>query len=176
MTERRGDPPGLGASSACTSTSTGLVPLQAGKTPRCRRYCRAAPPGTGPRDWALRQGQPPSSRTRRSRRWRRSGSSPRAGCGNWWPRSPSKYSTASTMCSSTRGPASAPSLVTWPTSTRAKLPALASRISSNEHARYLRDGAGRALDRVQPHGLDRVDDHQRGVLRLLQAGDDVAHR
>ncbi len=31
--------------------------------------------------------------------------------------SPSKYSTVSTMCSSTRGPASAPSLVTWPTST-----------------------------------------------------------
>ena len=28
--------------------------------------------------------------------------------------SPSKYSTVSTMCSSTRGPASAPSLVTWP--------------------------------------------------------------
>ena len=39
------------------------------------------------------------------------------------------------MCSSTRGPANAPSLVTWPTSTRAKLPALASRINSNEQAR-----------------------------------------
>ena len=31
------------------------------------------------------------------------------------PLSPSKYSTASTMCSSTRGPAMPPSLVTWPT-------------------------------------------------------------
>jgi hypothetical protein len=31
-----------------------------------------------------------------------------------WPRSPSKYSTVSTICSSTRGPAMAPSLVTWP--------------------------------------------------------------
>ena len=31
---------------------------------------------------------------------------------NWWPRSPSKYTTASTMCSSTRGPAIWPSLVT----------------------------------------------------------------
>ena len=30
------------------------------------------------------------------------------------PLSPSKYSTASTMCSSTRGPAMPPSLVTWP--------------------------------------------------------------
>ena len=37
----------------------------------------------------------------------------------WW-RSPSKASTVSTTCSSTRGPASAPSLVTWPTSTVAR--------------------------------------------------------
>src|SRR5258708_7679810 len=34
-----------------------------------------------------------------------------------WCVSPSKYSTASTICSTTRGPAIAPSLVTWPTST-----------------------------------------------------------
>ena len=33
----------------------------------------------------------------------------------WWPPSPSKESTASTMCSTTRGPAICPSLVTWPT-------------------------------------------------------------
>jgi len=32
------------------------------------------------------------------------------------PKSLSKYNTVSTMCSSTRGPASVPSLVTWPTS------------------------------------------------------------
>ena len=39
------------------------------------------------------------------------------------------------MCSSTRGPAMAPSLVTWPTSTSANAPALASRISSKLQAR-----------------------------------------
>src|SRR5260221_10801520 len=49
---------------------------------------------------------------------------------NWWPRSPSKYSTVSTMCSSTRGPAISPSLVTWPTSTTTKPRRLASPISS----------------------------------------------
>ena len=36
-------------------------------------------------------------------------------CSPW--RSPSRYSTTSTMCSRVRGPAMAPSLVTWPTST-----------------------------------------------------------
>jgi hypothetical protein len=40
---------------------------------------------------------------------------------------------------------------------------------------HLADGAGGALDRVHPHGLDRVDHHQRGVLGLFQAGDDVAN-
>ena len=33
--------------------------------------------------------------------------------------SPSKYNTVSTICSNTRGPAKAPSLVTWPTKTMA---------------------------------------------------------
>ncbi len=49
--------------------------------------------------------------------------------------SPSKYSTVSTMCSSTRGPASAPSLVTWPTSTMLQPLAFACRVSSAEHSR-----------------------------------------
>mmetsp|Transcript_6031 Transcript_6031/g.24077 ORF Transcript_6031/g.24077 Transcript_6031/m.24077 type:complete len:313 (-) Transcript_6031:3500-4438(-) len=49
--------------------------------------------------------------------------------------SPSKYSTVSTMCSSTRGPASAPSLVTWPTSTIAQPLALAVRVSWAAHSR-----------------------------------------
>ena len=39
------------------------------------------------------------------------------------------------MCSSTRGPAMAPSLVTWPTSTRAKFADFARRISSKLQAR-----------------------------------------
>ncbi len=49
--------------------------------------------------------------------------------------SPSKYSTVSTMCSSTRGPASAPSLVTWPTSTMAVPLALAARVRCAAHSR-----------------------------------------
>ncbi len=49
--------------------------------------------------------------------------------------SPSKYSTVSTMCSSTRGPASAPSLVTWPTSTIAVPLALAARVRWAAHSR-----------------------------------------
>ena len=49
--------------------------------------------------------------------------------------SPSKYSTVSTMCSSTRGPASAPSLVTWPTSTTAVPLALAKRVRCAAHSR-----------------------------------------
>ena len=49
--------------------------------------------------------------------------------------SPSKYSTVSTMCSSTRGPASAPSLVTWPTSTMQVPPALAARVRWAAHSR-----------------------------------------
>ena len=49
--------------------------------------------------------------------------------------SPSKYSTVSTMCSSTRGPASAPSLVTWPTKTMATPLVLARRVSCAAHSR-----------------------------------------
>ena len=43
--------------------------------------------------------------------------------------------TVSTMCSSTRGPASAPSLVTWPTSTMAQPLDLAVRVSWAAHSR-----------------------------------------
>ena len=53
----------------------------------------------------------------------------------WWLRSPSKLSTVSTICSSTRGPAMLPSLVTWPTSTSAVPRSLAKRISSCALAR-----------------------------------------
>ena len=49
--------------------------------------------------------------------------------------SPSKYNTVSTMCSSTRGPASEPSLVTWPTSTIDVPSDLAARVSCAAHSR-----------------------------------------
>ena len=45
-------------------------------------------------------------------------------------RSPSKWSTTSTRCSSTRGPAIDPSLVTWPTIIVVMLRVLATRISA----------------------------------------------
>ena len=48
----------------------------------------------------------------------------------WWPVSPSKETTASTMCSTTRGPAIWPSLVTWPTRITAVPVVLAKRISA----------------------------------------------
>ena len=51
------------------------------------------------------------------------------------PVSPSKYSTVSTMCSSTRGPAMAPSLVTWPTRMIAVPVCLAWRVSCAAHSR-----------------------------------------
>ena len=50
-------------------------------------------------------------------------------------RSPSKCSTTSTRCSSTRGPAIAPSLVTWPTRTVAMPRSLATPISAAATAR-----------------------------------------
>ena len=48
----------------------------------------------------------------------------------WWPVSPSNDTTASTMCSTTRGPAIWPSLVTWPTRMTAVPWVLAKRISA----------------------------------------------
>ena len=49
--------------------------------------------------------------------------------------SPSKYRTVSTMCSSTRGPASEPSLVTWPTRISVIPACFAIRVSCAAHSR-----------------------------------------
>ena len=49
--------------------------------------------------------------------------------------SPSKYNTVSTMCSSTRGPARLPSLVTWPTMISVMPVAFATRVSCAAHSR-----------------------------------------
>ena len=51
------------------------------------------------------------------------------------PVSLSKYSTVSTMCSSTRGPAICPSFVTWPTSSTAVPLRFAWRTSNAVHSR-----------------------------------------
>ena len=106
---------GIGTTRAWISTSRGRCPSMDGNTtdpgvsrradrPEIARRHRRPPPG---RHRSSRTGPAPRSEpnrclTDRSRR--------RA----WW-RSPSNDSTVSTRCSSTRGPARAPSLVTWPT-------------------------------------------------------------
>ena len=77
------------------------------------------------------------------------------------------------MCSSTRGPAMAPSFVTCLTSTKATSAAFASWISRS----WMPDpchGAGRAARSHEPHRLDRIDHHQRRVAGRGQAGSDVA--
>ena len=71
--------------------------------------------------------------------------------------SPSKYSTVSTMCSSTRGPASAPSLVTWPTRTMRGAALLGEARELRRAFAHLRDRAGRRGERVGVDGLDRID-------------------
>ena len=94
----------------------------------------------------------------------------------WWLRSPSKLSTVSTICSSTRGPAIVPSLVTWPTSTTAVPRSLAKRTSSCAEARTWLTVPGAPSIRSRMHGLDRIDDQQRRRLAFAERGQDVAHR
>ena len=131
---RLGLPPALGESRHWISTSTGRVPSIPAKTalpetlPRLSARNSADGLATSTSPCSVISKTPISSvgpkRFLTARMMR-----------NWWPRSPSKCSVASTMCSSTRGPASVPSLVTWPTSTSAKPRVLASRISSAAQAR-----------------------------------------
>ena len=94
----------------------------------------------------------------------------------WWLRSPSKLSTVSTICSSTRGPAMLPSLVTWPTSTTAVPRSLAKRTSSCAEARTWLTVPGAPSIRSRMHGLDRIDDEQRRRFAVADRGQDVAHR
>jgi ABC-type uncharacterized transport system permease subunit len=83
---------------------------------------------------------------------------------NRLPASPSKYSTASTMCSSTRGPAMPPSLVTCPTrNTRYRSPWRSAPAAPR--LAHLADRARRGGQRVGPQGLDRVDEQLRPGLR-----------
>ena len=130
---RRGEGPPL-STKACISTSSGRVPSSVTITQL---------PGTGSVCWlkkmALGLDTPLSPRSVMAKtpisltapkrfliaRTRRNGPCV----------SPSKYSTVSTMCSSTRGPASAPSLVTWPTSTIQVPLALAARVRCAAHSR-----------------------------------------
>ena len=87
--------------------------------------------------------------------------------------SPSRYSTTSTMCSSILGPASPPSLVTWPTSTTDTPVVLASRTSRAALSRTCGDATGRGTDLGHTHGLDGVDDQQSGAVALGECNDCV---
>ena len=79
--------------------------------------------------------------------------------------SPSKYSTVSTRCSSRRGPAMAPSLVTCPTINVAQPRALGILHQRLRAIANLRDAARIGFRFRQPDGLDRVDDQcERSVL------------
>ncbi len=77
------------------------------------------------------------------------------------------------MCSTTRGPAIWPSLVTWPTRTMAVPRRLAKAVSSWQAARTWETEPGRAVDVVGPEGLDRVDHRERRAFGL-ERGQDVA--
>ena len=85
------------------------------------------------------------------------------------------------MCSRARGPASEPSLVTWPTSTVATWRALARPDQLVGALAHLADRAGdpggpplAGGGRPDGHGLDGVDDHQVG-LGLDHGVDHLAH-
>ena len=146
-----------------------------GACPRCRRTRRRPAPSASrsPRNSAdgfatSRRPAPPISKTPISsvapkrflaaRRMR-----------NGWPRSPSKESTASTMCSTTLGPAIWPSLVTWPTRTTAAPRCLAKRTSACARPRTWVTEPGAGFVRVGPQRLDRIDDDEIGALRLARA-------
>ncbi len=94
----------------------------------------------------------------------------------WWLRSPSKARTVSTICSSTRGPAIAPSLVTWPTRTTAVARFLGVADELAGRGADLADRSRSALDQVRIHGLDRIDDEQGRRRPFPQGGQDVADR
>ena len=87
----------------------------------------------------------------------------------WW-RSPSKATTVSTTCSSTRGPARAPSLVTWPTSTVGHAAVLRLAHEPVGAAPHLGHRARRRAELGILDGLDRVDDEEVG-LHLVDGGE-----
>ena len=127
-------PCGTGTVSAWTSTSSGRCPSIAGTmtdpaTPR-RRSARNRCDGSGTPT------RPPSviSNSPSSLVGPKRCLTARSSRSAWW-RSPSNDSTVSTACSSRRGPASEPSLVTWPTRTMATPRRFASTTSCCAHAR-----------------------------------------
>ena len=125
---RRGWPPCDSLTSACTSTRNGRVPSRDTITTLpdtgCSCCARKIADGllTGFRPWSV-IAKMPSSLTAPKRFFTARMTRNRVEV------SPSKYRTVSTMCSSTRGPASWPSLVTCPTRKMATFDCLAKRTS-----------------------------------------------
>jgi len=114
LTARRGGPPHGRANSACTSPTSGRLPSS---------VTVIAVPGTGLPRWSRKRpdgSATPSMPSSCSRKQPTSSAAPNRfliprTIRSAPLRSPSKCSTTSTRCSSERGPAIAPSLVTWPT-------------------------------------------------------------
>ena len=114
LTARRGLPAAGDPMSACTSPMSGRLPSSVTVT---------AVPGTGCGRWSLKRPEgsaTPSIPLSCNRKQPTSSAAPNRfltprTMRSADERSPSKCSTTSTRCSSDRGPAMAPSLVTWPT-------------------------------------------------------------
>ena len=162
---RRGDGSVEGATSACTSATSGRRPSRVTVThvpgTAWSRVDRNSPLGSARPVMPAsdRSKQPTSSvgpkrfltaRTRRSRECR----------------SPSNWMTTSTRCSSTRGPAIEPSLVTCPTRRTAMPRALAAAMRRTGDLAHLGDVACLALDVGARDGLHGVDDEQPRRARL----------
>ena len=141
-----------------------------------RRRRTAGRRGTARSGRARRSGPAPPSRRGRARRSSRSGASAARRSRSAWWRSPPNESTVSTACSSTRGPASSPSLVTWPTSTVAVWRRFVASMSCWAQPLHLRHRARRGAELGVVHRLHRVDDDEVGVERFDQRDDalDVA--
>ena len=151
-----------GSTSACTSTSSGRCPSSTGAT-------------TEPGDAGAPVGEEQRRRVGHAGAGRRpvisnrpsSSVEPnrclvaRSSRSAWW-RSPSNDSTVSTRCSSTRGPARPPSLVTWPTRIVASDALLGRPHEVVGAVAHLGDRAGCRRQRRVEHGLDGVDGHHVG--------------
>ena len=159
---RRGLGTALGATSDCTSTTSGRRPssVTVRQVPgtACSAWEMNSPLGSASPTIPVsdRSKQPTSSVG--PYRFLVARSMRRREC-----RSPSNWQTTSTRCSSVRGPATDPSLVTWPMSTTGRSRALAAWITAAGHLAHLGHAAGGALDLRGRDGLDRVEHQQVGV-------------
>ena len=157
----------LGATRACTSARRQRVPSITGATaeperrsPSSRNTDEGSATSTSPCSaiWKTPTSLVEPKRFFTARRMRKG-----------WARSPSKDRTASTMCSSTRGPANSPSLVTCPTRIRAMFAGLGHAQEATGGVTDLDHRPGSRPQFGRPQGLHGVD-HAHGGTEMLQAG------